>query len=247
MDTLVSLKNIRKIFRKPVPLEVISEISFDIERHEFVSLVGPVGCGKTTLLLMIANLIKPSSGEIIFNGCFGDRDTPNTGLVFQEFNRSLFGWRSVRGNIEFGLEVRRIKKQKRKEIVDKMLELLKLTKFQSYYPGQISGGMKQKTALGRALAYEPEVLLMDEPFGSLDGQTKKWLVKEVDRIHEATKKTTLMVTHYVEEALCLSDRIIVLSDKPCRIKKVFSLDPDLRKNKDVKFWMMKEEIENMIT
>lgn len=246
MDISISVKNIKKFFLNPVPLEVINDINFDIKKHEFISIVGPVGCGKTTLLLIISNLINKDSGEIIFNGKPPDEDIPNVGLVFQEYNRSLLGWRTVRGNIEFGLEIRRIKKQEREEKTDEILESFDLKKIQNYYPSQISGGMKQKTAIARALVYDPEVLLMDEPFGSLDTQTKKWLIEEVDNIHKATKKTTLMVTHNVEEALYLSDKVIVLSDKPSRVKKIISLDFISRKNKDAQFWKMKEDIESLI-
>lgn len=246
MDSAISIKNLKKRYHDPALLEVISGITFDIKRHEFVSICGPVGCGKTTLLLMICNLIKPDFGEVFLNGEPICENAPSIGLVFQEYNRSLFEWRTVRGNIEFGLEMRGIKGSKKKEITDRVLESFDLKGCQDYYPGQISGGMKQKTAIARALAYDPEVLLMDEPFGSLDVQTKRWLVEAVEEVHKVTRKTTLMVTHDVEEALYLSDRIIVLSDKPARVKKIISFDPALRKNKDAEFRSMKGNIEDLI-
>jgi len=196
----------------------IAEISFQVDQGEFVSLVGPSGCGKTTLLMCMAGLIAPSGGRVVVKGEQVAGPPRNLVLVFQEYNRSLFAWRSVLGNVMFGLQARggdssRDAEEKAKHL----LGLVGLTGFERHYPWELSGGMQQRVAIARALAYEPEVLLMDEPFGSVDAMTRLELEDSLLKLWKELKTTILFVTHDIEEAIYLSDRIQVLGRRPSRV------------------------------
>jgi NitT/TauT family transport system ATP-binding protein len=196
----------------------IDNISCRVEAGEFVSFVGPSGCGKTTLLMSIAGLIPLSSGKIIVKGREVNGPPPNLVLVFQEFNRSLFAWRSVLGNVRFGLEGRQgVSRAEMDREARRHLDLVGLHGFEQHYPWELSGGMQQRVAIARALARKPEVLLMDEPFGSLDALTRIELEDILLRLWEALGTTILFVTHDIEEAVYLSDRIYVLSRRPARV------------------------------
>jgi len=195
----------------------IGDISCGIEAGEFVSFVGPSGCGKTTLLLSIAGLLPPTSGRVVVKGKAIEGPPPNLVLVFQEYNKSLFAWRSVLGNVRFGLEARGERASPADGKARALIELVGLKGFENHYPWELSGGMQQRVAIARALAYEPEVLLMDEPFGSLDALTRLELEDTLLRLWAELKTTILFITHDIEEAIYLSDRILVLSPRPSRI------------------------------
>jgi NitT/TauT family transport system ATP-binding protein len=195
----------------------IGNISCAVDAGEFVSFVGPSGCGKTTLLMSIAGLLVPSAGRVVVNGKEVAGPPPNLVLLFQEYNKSLFAWRSVLGNVRFGLEARGQRAAGAREKARSLVELVGLTGFENHYPWELSGGMQQRVAIARALAYEPEVLLMDEPFGSLDALTRLELEDALLNLWAELKTTILFITHDIEEAIYLSDRIWVLSRRPSQI------------------------------
>jgi NitT/TauT family transport system ATP-binding protein len=202
----------------------IEEISFQVEAGEFVSFVGPSGCGKSTLLMSIAGLLAPTSGRILVKGREVSGPPPHLVLVFQEFNKSLFAWRSVLGNVLFGLEARGRPSRAEKAKAGALIELVGLKGFENHYPWELSGGMQQRVAIARALAYEPEVLLMDEPFGSLDALTRLELEDTLLKLWEELGTTILFITHDIEEAIYLSDRIWLLSRRPSRIIEELRID-----------------------
>ena len=202
----------------------IEEISCRVEPGEFVSFVGPSGCGKTTLLMSIAGLLPPTSGSIIVKGAEVKGPPSNLVLVFQEFNKSLFAWRSVLGNVLFGLEAKGHHSRAAKAKAQSLLDLVGLSGFENHYPWELSGGMQQRVAIARALAYEPEVLLMDEPFGSLDALTRLELEDTLLKLWDELGTTIVFITHDIEEAIYLSDRIWVLSRRPSRIIEELTID-----------------------
>jgi NitT/TauT family transport system ATP-binding protein len=202
----------------------IGNISCQVEPGEFVSFVGPSGCGKTTLLMSIAGLIAPSAGKIVVKGREVSGPPPNLVLVFQEFNKSLFAWRSVLGNVRFGLEAKNHRSREAQNKAKFLIDLVGLTGFENHYPWELSGGMQQRVAIARALAYEPEVLLMDEPFGSLDALTRLQLEDKLLEVWEQLGTTILFITHDIEEAIYLSDRICVLSRRPSEITQELRID-----------------------
>jgi NitT/TauT family transport system ATP-binding protein len=195
----------------------ISNISCRVEAGEFVSFVGPSGCGKTTLLMTIAGLLSPTSGRIFVKGREVAGPPADLVLLFQEYNKSLFAWRSVLGNVRFGLEARGDHSAGAARKAGDLIELVGLKGFEKHYPWELSGGMQQRVAIARALAYEPEVLLMDEPFGSLDALTRLELEDTLLRLWQELRTTILFITHDIEEAIYLSDRIWVLSRRPSQI------------------------------
>jgi len=194
---------------------ILDDISFEIQPGSLVNILGPSGCGKTTLLNIIAGFLNPTKGEIRFDGEVINGPNPKRTVIFQEYG--LFDWKTVLGNIEFGLKAKGLPKNKRKEIAHHYLDLVHLTGSENKYPNELSGGMKQRAAIARALAVEPEGLLMDEPFGALDSQTRNILQDEILEIWQTTGKTILSITHNVDEAVYLSDRIIVFSNPPAKI------------------------------
>src|SRR5262245_34689198 len=230
----------------------IDEISFDVERGEFVSLVGPSGCGKTTLLMCVAGLNVPDSGKITVNDEAVNGPPRNLVIIFQDYNRSLFAWRSVLGNVLFGLEVRGRVSAGARERARQLIELVGLAGFERHYPWELSGGMQQRVAIARALAYEPEILLMDEPFGSVDALTRLELEDTLLAIWKDVGTTILLVTHDIEEALYLSDRIYVLSRRPSRITQSLGVTLGRPRNQlttraDAKFIELRNEIYKQIS
>jgi NitT/TauT family transport system ATP-binding protein len=214
---LVQVRGLGRVFETAAgPVTAIHDIDLDIRQGEFLAIVGPSGCGKTTLLRIIAGLETPTSGTVETSGLQEDR--PANAMVFQ--GRSVFPWLTVKDNAAYGLSVRGAGKTEKKRIVDRLLETVGLTSFSGAYPHQLSEGMRQRVAIARALAVDPELLLMDEPFGSLDEQTRFILQDELLRIWEATRKTVIVVTHSIDEALTLADRVIVMSAHPGTIKDV---------------------------
>jgi NitT/TauT family transport system ATP-binding protein len=221
-EVIIDLEHLRKVFTKDRRIIVaLDAFNLKIERSEFVCLLGPSGCGKTTVLRIVAGLDSPSRGTVMVNGKKVTSAGPDRGVVFQEF--ALFPWRSVRKNIEFGLEVKGIPEVERRAISSKFIELVGLQGFEDAHPNELSGGMKQRVGIARALANDPNVLLMDEPFGSLDAQTRNLMQKELLRIWSATKKTVLFVTHSVDEAVFLADKIVIMTARPGRVREIIDV------------------------
>ncbi len=225
MEIILRLTNVAKEFM-PVGggrIVAIEDIGLCVEEGEFISIVGPSGCGKTTLLRIIAGLDKPTRGEVAFgNGGNPGEKRPNIGLVFQEF--ALLPWRTVLGNVEIGLEVRGVNKEVRKTKALEYLKVMELEGFENKYPKELSGGMKQRVAIARAIICNPKILLMDEPFASLDAQTRFNMQKFLLRVWDRTRKTILFVTHNVDEAIFLGQRMILLSERPAKIATVIQID-----------------------
>jgi ABC-type nitrate/sulfonate/bicarbonate transport system ATPase subunit len=198
-------------------VEGVREAHFAIEQSEFLCLVGPSGCGKSTLLNIIAGFLTPTAGEIRIAGKKVDGHGMDRGVVFQDFAQ-LFPWRTALGNVEFGLEMKGVAKDERIRIAREQLRLVKLEKFADSYPHHLSGGMQQRVAIARALAYNPAVLLMDEPFAALDALTRDEMQRLLADVWRETKKTVIYVTHNVAEAVYLADRVIVMSPHPGTVK-----------------------------
>lgn len=214
----ISIQGLSKVFKKgKSELVAIDGFDIDVPEGEFVCLLGPSGCGKTTVLRIVAGLEGKSGGSLLVDGKQIEGPGPDRGMVFQEF--ALFPWRSARKNVEFGLEIKGAPLEQRHATSAKLLDLVGLKGFEDSHPRQLSGGMKQRVAIARALANNPSVLLMDEPFGALDAQTRNLMQKELLRIWTETRKTILFVTHSVDEAVYLADRIVVMTSRPGTVKK----------------------------
>lgn len=198
----------------------LTDINISIGDGEFFSIVGPSGCGKTTLLRILAGLDVASSGTTSIKVTTDNR--PVNSMVFQE--QSIFPWLTVIDNVAYGLKLRGISKKERYQIAEKYIRMIGLTKFTKTYPHQLSGGMKQRVSVARAFANDPEILLMDEPFGALDEQNRILLQQELLRIWEVSKKTTVFITHSIDEALCLSDRILIMTAHPGTVKSIVTVD-----------------------
>jgi len=199
----------------------LKELTLDVAKGEFVSLVGPSGCGKSTFLNVLLGLLKPDGGEIRLNGKQITGPGQERAMVFQEFG--LLPWRTVLANVELGLELKGVQASVRRERAMELIKMAGLAGFASHYPHELSGGMKQRVGLARALVTDPEVLLMDEPFAALDAQTRDLMQLELLQIWDRTKKTVVFVTHSIEEAAYLSDRVIVISARPGRTKDVMKI------------------------
>ena len=207
--------------KKRDPVTAINRLSLEIAKGEFVSIVGPSGCGKSTFLNMLLGLLRPDSGQLQMDGRTITGPGQERAMVFQEFG--LLPWRTVTANVELGLELKGIAAGKRTERAMELIQLVGLEGFERHYPHELSGGMKQRVGLARALATEPEVLLMDEPFAALDAQTRDLMQSELLQIWERTRKTVLFVTHSIEEAAYLSDRVIVMTARPGRTKETLKI------------------------
>ena len=222
MEELISVKRVSKIFEDSGvntggSVEAVGRVDFHVQRGEFVSLLGPSGCGKSTLLDIVAGLEPPTSGEVLIAGQTVKGPHPKTAMVFQSM--SVFPWRTALENVEFGIELKGMEKKARREKARQVTQLVGLAGFEDKYPSQLSGGMNQRLAIARALALDPEILLMDEPFGALDEQTRFLMGLELLRIWEETRKTILFVTHSIAEAIQLSDRVLVMSARPSVIRE----------------------------
>ncbi|MHA6795585.1 ABC transporter ATP-binding protein [Pseudonocardia bannensis] len=221
---LVEVENLRKAYGSgPTAHLAIADISFEVGVGEFVCIVGPSGCGKTTLLRCLSGLMPPTSGFVKLHGTAIDRPPQEMGLVFQEYNRSLLPWMTVRRNVELPLKKKIRVAAERSRAVDDALAAVGLTGFGDRYPWQLSGGMQQRVAIARAMAYRPEILLMDEPFASLDAQTRIELEDLVLQVRHEFGVTVLFVTHDIDEAVYLADRIVVLSAPPCTVAEVLDV------------------------
>jgi NitT/TauT family transport system ATP-binding protein len=219
----LELVNVTKIFGlNTEEMKALESINLKVKENEFLCIIGPSGCGKTTLLRLVAGLDKPTSGKILLDGKEVENPGQDRGMVFQEF--SLFPWRTVLKNVEFGLELKGMKDKDMREIAEKYIALVGLKGFENRFPYELSGGMKQRIAIARALAPDPAILLMDEPFGSVDAQTRNVLQEELLEIWKRTKKTVLFVTHSVDEAVYLADRVAVMSARPGCLVKCLDID-----------------------
>jgi NitT/TauT family transport system ATP-binding protein len=219
----LEIKNLSKTFvsASGETVEALKDINLEIMDKEFICLLGPSGCGKTTLLRIIGGLDSATSGAVLLDGNSISGPDPKTAMIFQEY--SLFPWRTVLNNITFGLEIQGVEKERRRQLALSFLDLVGLQGFERSFPYELSGGMRQRVAVARALAVEPEVLLMDEPFGALDAQTRNRMQKELLEIWEKTQKTIIFVTHSVDEAVYMSDRIVVLTRRPGTIREVMDV------------------------
>lgn len=197
------------------PTVAVGDVSFEVPQGQFVSLLGPSGCGKTTVLNIVAGFIEATGGRVLVSGDAVTGPGPERGVVFQDF--ALFPWMSVESNITFGLKMRGMPKAQRRERAQEMCRLVGLDGFEKKFPHELSGGMRQRAGVARVLATEPTMMLMDEPFASIDAQTRRLLQQEVLRIWETQRPTVLFVTHDVEEAIFMSDRVIVLSGRPSTV------------------------------
>ncbi|PRR76159.1 ABC transporter ATP-binding protein [Neomoorella humiferrea] len=204
-------------------IHVLDNISISVYENEFIVVLGPGQSGKTTLLKIIAGLYKPSSGKVYLEGKEVEGPGPDRGIVFQRY--TLFPWKTVLGNVEIGLKLRGVPKEERRKIASYYINLVGLSGFENHYPHQLSGGMKQRVGIARAYAINPKVMLLDEPFGQLDAQTRYLMEQETQRIWQQEKRTVIFVTNNIEEAVYLGDRIVVLDGKlPGRMKKVYKID-----------------------
>ncbi len=219
---MLEIKNVSKKFDFPDNFKVLEDINMTIRDKEFVCLLGPSGCGKTILLYLIAGFLNPTSGKILYNGVEIEKPDAKRIMIFQDL--ALFPWRTVYENILFGLKKSDFSAKQKKKMVLEYLSLMGLEEFSDWHPHMLSGGMKQKVAVARALISNPELLLMDEPFAALDPQYRKYLRKNLESIWQKSPKTVIFVTHSINEALYLADSIHVFSGLPAKIKKTFKID-----------------------
>ena len=225
MAELLEIKRVAKTFGTGErATHALRDVSFTISEGEFVCVVGPSGCGKTTLLKCVSGLLRPSGGEILLRGRAVTEPPEEMALVFQEYGRSLMPWTTVRNNVLLPLRHKRLAGEARSRLVEDALEAVGLTRFIEHYPWQLSGGMQQRVAIARALAYQPSILLMDEPFASVDAQTRADLEDLVLRVREQYGITILFVTHDIDESVYLSDRIVVLTHSPTIVKEVLPVE-----------------------
>lgn len=226
-------------------LKVLNDISFDVYDGEFLCIVGPTGCGKTTFLNVLSKLLPSTSGEIYIDGEPADPKKHNLSFVFQE--PSSMQWKTVEQNVRFGMEVKRWPEERIRERVDKMLSLVGLRDFRGYYPRKLSASMDQRVVIARAFAIDPDLLLMDEPYCQLDVKLRYYLEDEIIRIWRELKRTVIFVTHNIEEAVYVAERILVLTPKPTTIKAEINVDlPHPRDYADPKFVEIRNQVTDMI-
>ncbi len=223
MNPILAMKNVSYSYHTPKgETKALSDISFSVEEGVFTSIVGPSGCGKSTLLSLISGLIVPDSGDILINDIPADKSNMHIGYMLQKDN--LFEWRSVYRNVLLGLEMQKKKNPENIKKVQKMLDLYGLSSFKNAHPSQLSGGMRQRAALIRTLALEPDILLLDEPFSALDYQTRLEVSDDIGKILKAQNKTAILVTHDISEAISMGDRVIILTKRPATINKIIDIN-----------------------
>jgi NitT/TauT family transport system ATP-binding protein len=232
----IVVEQVSHLYLPPTGRSVLAleDISLEVRNREFLALLGPSGCGKSTLLYLIGGFLPTDKGRILLDGKPVTAPGPDRGIVFQNF--ALFPWKTVRANVLYGLERMGLPRDEREKRARSYIDLVGLTGFEDSYPSQLSGGMKQRTAIARTLAFDPKILLMDEPFGALDAQTRHLMQSELLAIFQRTRKTVIFVTHDVQEAVLLADRVAVMSARPGRIKTIVETrfdksDPNLAKTK----------------
>lgn len=243
----IDIDHVHKVFKTAEQQDVIAlkDINFSIQEGQFVCLLGPSGCGKSTLLNAIAGFSLPSQGDIRVHGNVVTEPGPDRGMVFQEY--ALFPWMTVEDNIIFGLKIRNEDPAKIETTLTELLAKLKLTEFRKRFPKDLSGGMRQRVAIARVLALDPPIMLMDEPFGALDALTRRSLQDELIKIWSETKKTVVFVTHSMEEAIYLADRIVVMTYRPGTVKKDITVDIARPRNPtDIKFNDLKKELSQLV-
>lgn len=249
----VTISGVSKVFpghsSDDAPVVALEDVSFGIADREFLSILGHSGCGKTTLLMLLAGFERPTTGQILMDGANVGAPTWQRTVVFQDY--ALFPWLTVRENIAFGLEMKQVPKADCQAIVARYVERVGLQGFEDRFPYQLSGGMKQRVSIARALAVDPSVLLMDEPFAALDAQNRSRMQEEMGRLLASADpslcKTMVLVTHSIEEAILLSDRVIVLTRRPGRVKAEIRVDlPRPRRETDVRFAELKQRIRELI-
>jgi NitT/TauT family transport system ATP-binding protein len=225
MSKTLEVRGLHKVYQGPGrSVEALRELSFSVEASELVCVVGPSGCGKTTLLRCVAGLLEPTAGEVLLQGVGVTGPPPDLAVVFQEYGRSLFPWMTVRGNVDLPLRAKRLPGARRAELVDEALAAVGLGDVHGAYPWQLSGGMQQRVAIARAVAYEPHVLLMDEPFAAVDAQTRAELEDLVRSVWGRTGVTIVFVTHDIDEAVYLGQRVLVLSSSPTVVQEDLAVD-----------------------
>ena len=224
MADILEIKKVSKTYNSQSdnPVIALNDVDLNVAEGEFVSIIGPSGCGKSTLFNVIGGLIDDHEGEVLIEGRPVDGAHKDVGVVFQE--ESTFPWRSTLDNVAFPLEIEGIDKDEREKLARKFIKLVGLDGFEDHYPAQLSGGMKQRTAVARTLAYEPRIMLLDEPFGALDEQTRMLLGDKMLEIWAALNQTMLLITHNITEAVQLSDRVVVMSYRPGTIKEIIEID-----------------------
>ena len=233
---MLSIQDISMRFDLPdgSSVNALSNVSLNVAAGEIVSVLGPSGCGKTTLLRIMAGLERPTSGEVTLDGVPIERPGPQRGMVFQEY--SLFPWRTILDNVAFGLELKGVSKEERYEKARRYITAVGLAGFENSYPHELSGGMKQRVAIVRALVNNPKALFMDEPFGALDAQTRNVMQAELLRIWQEQQKTVVFVTHSVDEAIYLADRVVIMSARPGQISEIIKIEiprPRVRTSSEV--------------
>jgi NitT/TauT family transport system ATP-binding protein len=250
----VNIQNVTKIYpghcARDAPVLALDDVSFDIADREFCSIIGHSGCGKTTMLNMLAGFERPTAGRISVNGKAVGKPSWSRSMVFQDY--ALFPWLTVEENISFGLEMKKVPADERRTVIARQIRLVGLEGFEKRYPHQLSGGMKQRVSIARALSVDPDVLLMDEPFAALDAQNRALMQQEMGRLlaqaDADTRKTMVLVTHSIEEAILLSDRIVVLSSRPGRVKEVVAVElPRPRDEDDPGFIALRHHLRALIS
>ncbi|MGO1385177.1 MAG: ABC transporter ATP-binding protein [Arachnia sp.] len=241
--------NVEAIFEiNDKPFTAVEKLSLTVADNEFVTVVGPSGCGKSTIMNMAAGLLEPTAGEVRVDGKVVKGPGPERGVIFQQY--ALFPWLTVRENVEFGLELKKIPKAERRAIADHQLELTNLTAFADALPKTLSGGMKQRCAIARAYAVDPSILLMDEPFGALDALTRVHMQSQLLQTWDREKRTVMFITHDVDEAVFLANRVIVMAARPGRIHKIVNIDLPYPRNDDMRtspeFTAFRNEVWNAV-
>jgi NitT/TauT family transport system ATP-binding protein len=250
MAPLLAANHVTKVFStgRGKDTVAIDDFSLAIDNGEFVCLLGASGCGKTTMLNMFAGFTQPTRGEVQLRGVPIIAIEPRCGMVFQSY--ALFPWKTVRGNVEFGLKMKGMPRAERRDRAARFIAMVNLQGFEHHYPAELSGGMQQRVTFARLLATDPEVLLMDEPFAALDAMTRQIMQEELLRIHEASRKTILFITHSIDEALILSSRIVVMSARPGRVKAVLANNLPTPRHVTVQFspeyGRLKSEVWNLV-
>ncbi|WP_438013667.1 ABC transporter ATP-binding protein [Sorangium sp. So ce315] len=240
MSNKIQFQNVTKTFAVKGPagakegarFTAIEDLCLDVRAGELMVLVGPSGCGKSTLIDLLGGLSRPTTGRLLLDGKPITGPALDRGIVFQQY--ALFPWRTARENVEFGLEAKGVPEGERREIAQRFLDLVSLSGFEDRYPHELSGGMKQRVAIARSLAYAPEVLMMDEPFAALDAQTRESLQAELLRIWERSRTTILFITHSIDEAVFLGQRVAIMTSRPGRVKRVIDIPPEIRGYEDAR-------------
>ena len=241
----VKIDNVRKVYQsRNGEMIALNGVNLDIMENEFICVVGPSGCGKSTLLNIIAGLLEPTSGQVICDGKVVQGTGTERGVVFQQY--ALFPWMTVKKNVMFGLELKGIKGQEAEDIAMKYIKMVQLEDFVNHYPKELSGGMKQRVAIARAYAVNPSILLMDEPFGALDAQTRTQLQQELLETWEKEQKTCFFITHDVDEAIILAQKVIIMSARPGRIKEIVDINIPYPRTQETKMTPEFLELKNHI-